>query len=36
MLGHLVYNRGADEKLDMHRPMLPVFLRALAALFRRR
>ncbi len=36
MLGHLVYNRGADAKLDLHRPLLPALMRALAALFRRR
>jgi hypothetical protein len=36
MLGHLVYNRGADARLDMHRPLLPALMRALAALFRRR
>lgn len=36
MLGHLVYNRGLNEPLDMHRPLLPAFLRAVRALFRRR
>jgi hypothetical protein len=36
MLGHLVYNRGLSEPLDMHRPLLPALLRAIAGLFRRR
>ena len=35
MLGHLVHNRGLSETPDRHRPLLPAFLRALAALFRR-
>jgi hypothetical protein len=36
MLGHLVYNRGTSEPLDMHQPVLPGLIRALMALFRRR
>ena len=36
MLGHLVYNRGADEPAHPRTPLLPAFLRrAIAALFRR-
>ena len=34
MLGHLVYNRGMSEPLDVHRPLLPALLRTLASLFR--
>ena len=36
MLGHLVYNRGLSEPLDMHRPLLPALLRAITGLFRKR
>ena len=35
MLGHLVSNGGEYRQAYVHKPMLPAFLRALAALFRR-